>query len=237
MTVRRPAKLVAAGVTALAAALLLTACNDAAGTDGQPAPAATTAAGAASGRPTGTGAGTAGSGRATAPGTTPTGTAPTGTAPTGPAATQAAGTRCKAGELSATVQVQGAGSAMVMLTNKGGRSCTLFGYPGFGGLRADSSADPLAVKREPHPGPPTPITLKPNTTAFAGLRWNSCDKADPTCHVITGLRLTPPDETEQLTAELLGLDGKPVAQLPVSAQGLTAGSLQPSNQGVVFAGP
>ncbi|GAB7184991.1 hypothetical protein ATKI12_4822 [Kitasatospora sp. Ki12] len=219
MTVRRPARIAAAAVTALAAAVLLTACDDDAGAGAQPAPTVTVT-GAGSVQPTSAGKGTV----------------PVAT-PTGPMVGQSAGARCTADELTATVQLQEAGSAMVMVTNKGSRSCTLFGYPGYGGLRPDNSADTLAVKREPHPGPPMAITLKPRTTAFSGLKWSSCDKADPTCHVITGLRLTPPDETKQLTAEVLGLDGKPVVQLPVSAQGLTTGSLQPSNQGVVFAGP
>ncbi|MFI9363450.1 DUF4232 domain-containing protein [Kitasatospora sp. NPDC053057] len=221
MTVRRPAKLVATGVTALAAALLLTACNDDAGTGAQPAPTVTVT-GAAPAQPTG--AGRTATGKATVP----------GAAPTGPMATQPVGTRCKADELAVTVQLQDAGSAMVLLTAKDGRTCTLFGYPGYGGLRADNSVDPLTAKREPYPGAPTAITLKPNTTAFAGLKWNSCDKADPSCHVITGLQLTPPDETKPVTTQVIGLDGQPVTQLLVSAQGLTTGSLQPSNQGVVF---
>ncbi|MFJ8624015.1 DUF4232 domain-containing protein [Kitasatospora sp. NPDC093550] len=219
MTVRRPAGLAAATVAVLAAAVLLTACDDGAGTGAQPAPTVTVT-GAVSAQPTS-------SGKAAVPGATPT----------GPLVSQSAGARCAADELKATVQLQEAGSAMVTLTNKGSRTCTLFGYPGYGGLRPDNGADPLPVKREPHPGAPTVITLKPGTTAFSGLKWSSCDKADPSCHVIGGLRLTPPDETKQLTAEVLGLDGKPVLQLPVSAQGLTTGSLQPSNQGVVFAGP
>ncbi|MEU9047140.1 MULTISPECIES: DUF4232 domain-containing protein [unclassified Kitasatospora] len=219
MTVRRPARLAAAGVTALAAAVLLTACNDDAGTGAQPAPTVTVTAT--------TPAAPTSAGKVTVPGATPA----------GPMVTQSAGARCKADELEATVQLQDAGSAMLILTNKGSRSCTLFGYPGYGGLRPDNSADTIAVKREAHPGPPTAATLKPKTSAFAGLKWNSCDKADPTCHVVAGLQLTPPDETKPLTTEVIGLDGKPVVQLLVSAAGLTTGSLQPSNQGVVFAGP
>ncbi|MFH8381582.1 DUF4232 domain-containing protein [Kitasatospora sp. NPDC018058] len=95
----------------------------------------------------------------------------------------------------------------------------------------------MAVKREPHPGPPVPVTLKSGTTAFAGLEWSDCAKSDPTCHVPSGLRQTPPDETTQLIADVQGVDAKPVVQLLVSAAGLTTGSLQPSNQSVVFVGP
>ncbi|MFJ9773054.1 hypothetical protein ACIRVF_17745 [Kitasatospora sp. NPDC101157] len=36
------------------------------------------------------------------------------------------------------------------------------------------------------------------------------------------------------TAEVIGPDGKPVTQLPVSTEGLTTGSIQPYKQGVVF---
>ncbi|MFI9363449.1 DUF4232 domain-containing protein [Kitasatospora sp. NPDC053057] len=142
--------------------------------------------------------------------------------------------RCTTGELRATVQLQAAGSAMVILENKGGHTCTLFGYPGYRGLRADNRPEALAVKRAPHPGPPEKVTLKPGTAAFAGLKWSACQKSDRSCHVISGLQLTPPDETKQLTAKVLGLDGKPVTQLTVSAAGLTTGSLQPVSQGVVF---
>jgi Protein of unknown function (DUF4232) len=219
MNVRKPARLLVAGAAALAATVLLAACNDDAGAQAQ----------------------STAPGKATAPAAGAPSTGPAATKPSGPAASQtaaqSAGARCTTDELDATVQIQGPGSGMLLLKNKGSRTCTLYGYPGYAGLRADNSVDALPVKREPHPGPPVPITLKPGTNAFAGLTWSSCDKADSTCHVVTGLQLTPPDETRQLIAEVDGTDAKPVLQLLVSAAGLTTGSLQPSNQGVVFAGP
>ncbi|MER7757642.1 DUF4232 domain-containing protein [Kitasatospora sp. NPDC097643] len=212
MTIRRSSRLLAVGTAALAATVLLTGCNDDAGSAAAPA---STAAG---GTTTGTTGGAAGAG---------------GKA-TGPAGSAPAGARCHADELKAAVQLQGPGSAMVILTNKGSRSCTVYGYPGYGGLLADNSPVEVAVKREPYPGQPVLSTLKPGTSAFAGLKWAVCEKSDPKCKVLAGVRLTPPDETTALTAEVLGLDGKPVAQLPVSAAGFTTGTLQPSNQGVVF---
>ncbi|MFG2844797.1 DUF4232 domain-containing protein [Kitasatospora sp. NPDC048296] len=220
MNVRRPSRLLAAGVAALAATVLLTACNDDAGTDAQPtAP-----------------------GKVTVPGVTPTKAAPTGATPThatptGPAATQPASARCTSDELKADVQIQGPGSAMLMLSNKGSRSCTLFGYPGYGGLGYDNGPLVVATKREPHPGPPESITLKPGVTAFAGLKWSDCAKSDPTCHILAGLQVTPPDETTPLVAQVDGVNAQPVTQLLVSAAGLTTGSLQPVSQSVVFAGP
>jgi hypothetical protein len=203
--VRRPSRLLAAGVAALAATVLLTACNDDAGTDAQPS--------------------------------TPGKVTATGATPTGPVTAQPAGARCKTGELDATVQIQGPGSAMLLLSNKGSRTCTLYGYPGYGGLLPDNSAEVVVVNREPHPGPPVLITLKPGVPAFAGLEWSDCAKSDPTCHILSGLQLTPPDETTPLIADVEGVNAQPVVQLLVSAAGLTTGSLQPSRQSVVFTGP
>ncbi|MGC0319030.1 DUF4232 domain-containing protein [Kitasatospora acidiphila] len=153
-----------------------------------------------------------------------------------PSSAAAAGSRCHTDELKADVQLQPdfPGQAMVMLVNKGTRTCTVNGYLGYGGLAADNSRVDLTTKRVAHPGAPIEVTLQPGTTAFSGLKWSACDKADASCKVVTGLVVTPPDETTQLTAKVIGDDGQTVQQLTVSAAGLTVGSLQPGNEGVVF---
>ncbi|WP_344640373.1 DUF4232 domain-containing protein [Kitasatospora cystarginea] len=145
-------------------------------------------------------------------------------------------TRCHTADLKADVQLQPdhPGSAMVMLTNKSTRTCTVHGYLGYGGLLADNSPVVTGSSRVAHPGQPIEVSLKPGVSAFSGLKWTSCDKADPTCKVLAGITITPPDETTQLNANLLGVDGKPVLQLTVSPSGFTVGSLQPVSQGVVF---
>ncbi|MEW1914851.1 DUF4232 domain-containing protein [Kitasatospora sp. NPDC085895] len=206
-----------AAVTTVALGLGAVACTG----DADPAPSKT-AAGAASGGGTGGAAGAfpARSSAARVPA----------------AAGGQAASRCHTSELKADVQIQPdrPGSAMVMLVNKGTRSCTVFGYPGFGGLLADNSRIDVTTARVAQPGPPTQITLKPGTTAFSGLAWAPCDKSDTSCRVLSGLVVTPPDETTQLTAAVIGTDGKAVPQLTVSAAGLKAGTLQPSNQGVLL---
>ncbi|MDH6132161.1 hypothetical protein P3T37_001546 [Kitasatospora sp. MAA4] len=158
-----------------------------------------------------------------------------------PAKPTAAGTarasdRCHTGDLRADIQLQlgGTGSAMVMLVNKSARTCTVDGYLGYGGLLADNSRVTVPTTRSPYPGPPSLITLKPGTTAFSGLKWSTCDKGDVSCKVLAGVVVTPPDETTQLTANVLGLDGAMLPQLLVSSAGFIEGSLQPSNEGVVF---
>ncbi|MFD9125474.1 DUF4232 domain-containing protein, partial [Kitasatospora sp. NPDC059571] len=143
--------------------------------------------------------------------------------------------RCRTTELKADVQLQGTpGSAMVMLTNRGDRTCTVKGYLGYGGLLADNSRSDVATTRVPQPGAPVTVTLKPGTTAFSGLKWTLCDKADASCQVLAGVVVTPPDETTQLTATVYGTDAKTVLQLPVAKAGFTVGTLQPSSQGVLL---
>lgn len=155
-----------------------------------------------------------------------------------PTSSAQASARCHTGELKADLQIQPdhPGSAMVLLTNKGTRTCTLYGYLGYDGLRADNSALHLPTNRVAHPGAPIEVTLKPQTTAFSGLKWTWCDKVSPSCDSVATVVVTPPDETTQLTATVLGTDGKPLDRemLAVSRAGFTVGSLQPSNQGVVF---
>jgi hypothetical protein len=147
-----------------------------------------------------------------------------------PAATD----RCHTADLKADVQLQKDGSAMTIVTNKVSRTCTVNGYLNYRGLLADNSAVAVPTKHEAHPGAPVHVTLKPGTSAFSGLKWTSCDKADASCKVLAGVQVTPPEETTHLTATVIGTDGKTVLQLAVSAAGFTAGSLQPASQGVVF---
>jgi hypothetical protein len=142
--------------------------------------------------------------------------------------------RCHVADLKADIQVQGDGSAMAILTNKSSRTCTVTGYLNYRGLLADNSTVAVTTKHVANPGAPVPITLKPGISAFSGVKWTSCDKADANCTVLAGMRVTPPEETTQLTATVIGTDGKPLPQLTVSSAGFTAGSLQPSSQGVVF---
>ncbi|MFE4974186.1 DUF4232 domain-containing protein [Kitasatospora sp. NPDC056651] len=155
------------------------------------------------------------------------------TVPGDPMAAQAAASRCRSDEIGATVQVKGAGSALLTVRNKSDHTCTLYGYPGIGGLRADNTVDVLPGTHEARPAGPVLVTLKPDKSGYAGFRWSACEKSDATCHTITGLQVTPPDERAPVIAEVLGADGKPVGELLVSAAGLTVGTLQPSDEKVL----
>jgi hypothetical protein len=220
---QRPATAVRAAA-AVTAALTLTL-----GAVGCSSSGTTAAAPAAS--PAAAGAAAPGAGAASASPAAQADAAPTAAA----AATATGPDRCHTSELKADVQLQGTpGSAMVMLTNKGDRTCTVKGYLGYGGLLADNSRVDVATSRVARPGAPVTVTLKPGTTAFSGLKWTLCDKADATCQVLAGIVVTPPDETTQVTATVYGTDAKTVLQLPVARAGFTVGTLQPSSQGVLL---
>lgn len=160
--------------------------------------------------------------------------APPSTASAGHSPAGTGSDRCHTADLKADVQLQKDGSAMTMLTNKGSRTCRVNGYLTYRGLLADNSAVTVPTKYQAHPGAPVPVTLKPGTSAFSGVKWTSCDKAAASCTVLAGVQVTPPDETTHVTATVLGTDGRALLQLAVSSAGFTAGSLQPASQGVVF---
>jgi hypothetical protein len=217
---------VAVAATVLALGLGAVACND---------DASSTSASSTSAAPP---AGSGGAGASAKP-TTPGGSGSSVT-PAAPASHGGkAADRCHTADLKADIQMQplpDAPTAMVMLTNKSSRTCTVYGYLGYGGRLSDGNSTVVTgSSRVAHPGQPVEVSLKPGVSAFSGLKWSTCDKAEPTCKVLDAITITPPDETTQLTADLIGIDGKPVHQvLTVSAAGFTVGSLQPISQGVVF---
>jgi hypothetical protein len=227
-------KAAAVAASTVALALGAVACNDDTSSTGSNPPA--TAAPSAS--HTGAAGGSGGSGSGGSTGGSGTAKPTPKQSQSGSAKPVASGNRCRTDELKAYIQLEpplgNTNSALLKLANVGNRSCDLSGYAGLGGLLADNSRLSLNTNRVPFPFPPTDTnTIKPGDNAFAGIKWNPCDKADTTCHVLGGLLVTPPDQTTQLTAEITGEDNKPLQQLTVSAAGITIGTLQPT-VGVLF---
>ncbi|GAA1969694.1 DUF4232 domain-containing protein [Kitasatospora viridis] len=225
-------KAAAIAASTVALAMGAVACNDdgsGSGTANPPA-ASHAAGGSASGGSTGATGGSGGSGGA--------GASTGGSGGAGSAKPSSTADRCRPDELKAYIQMEpplgNMSAGLLKLANVGKRTCDITGYPGLGGLLADNSQINLNTTRVPYPFPPTDkITIKPGDNAFAGMKWNSCDKGDTTCHVLGGLVVTPPDQKSQLVAELTGLDNKPVIQVLVSSAGITVGTLQPT-VGVLF---
>ncbi|MEU9127997.1 DUF4232 domain-containing protein [Kitasatospora sp. NPDC048540] len=194
-------------VLAACAALTLSACqDDGSGTaQGAPAAAPTTATGASPGGGPASG-GQASTGPASgAPGKG--GTSPTA-APTGPAG-GGQSTKCKTSDLTITaadrtITGDAENTVVVELKNHSGKDCTLSGYAG---VDLKTSAGTLSAKRSGEPvvtgvvktGKSTyfGISYPANTSGGSGVR-------------ITGLVVTPPDETHPVTLPWPGAGSLPV---------------------------
>ncbi|SDY95789.1 Protein of unknown function [Amycolatopsis xylanica] len=125
------------------------------------------------------------------------------------------------------------GKALLALTNTGTGPCTLQGWPTVGFLAANDSAIKVPVKKVDQPGAGPKIVLEPGRSAFAGVKWTTCDKGEDTCFVATTVKVTAPGTTKPVVADFIGAEGggQKVTQLPVSS--VEVGTLQPSTQGVV----
>ncbi|MFI9788729.1 DUF4232 domain-containing protein [Kitasatospora sp. NPDC051984] len=191
----RVRKFAVAALTVAAAAFSLTACQsdeEAGGAQGAPtaAPAASTGA-SPSGGPVSGGPG----GRSTPPATAPAGAGKAGKCRTADLAITAAD-RTITGDADNTVVVE--------LKNRGGKDCTLSGYAG---VDLKTSAGTLSAKRSGEPvvagvvaaGKSTyfGISYPANTSGGSGVR-------------ITGLVVTPPDETQSVTLPWPGAASLPV---------------------------
>lgn len=115
--------------------------------------------------------------------------------------------RCHTGDLSGSVQNQDAGAgqryADLVLRNDSGRPCTVYGYGGMQLVDASGRPLPTNLQREADPGPSL-VHLAPGATTRSTLHWTVVatgdEPTDAPCEPEpAGARVTPPDETDQLT--------------------------------------
>ncbi|WP_406132535.1 DUF4232 domain-containing protein [Streptomyces zaomyceticus] len=198
----------------IAAGLSLTACNGDDGT-GQGAPPAASTTPSSAGGPD---AGSPDQGD----GKTPTGRTPTGQGSTGGGGTGGSGTgeeaeagRCRTGDLEITatdntIEGDPDGTVVVQLRNSGGRDCVVSGYAGVD-LKTD--AGPLSAKRTGEQ--PTPITLKSGKSTAFGITY-PVNRTGGSGVRVTGLLVTPPNETKTVTLAWPGAATLPVTEGPGS---------------------
>lgn len=111
-------------------------------------------------------------------------------------------TRCHTADLSAHLTGSDAGAgqryAGLVLTNTSSKPCTLYGYVGIGLLGKDG-AMPTNLIRDA--GPQHHLTVSPGESAATSLHWSAIPGRgeDSGCPAPTGVQITPPDETTQLT--------------------------------------
>ncbi|WP_030184235.1 DUF4232 domain-containing protein [Streptomyces violaceorubidus] len=197
---------------ALAAGLSLTACQNDDGTDQSAAPPAASTASSSNG-----GSASAGSdqeGGTDSADKTPDGAGGSGgTGGTGGAGgTEKDGkaAKCRTDELEftamdATIDGDTEGTVAVDLKNGGGRECTLTGYAG---VDLKTNAGTLSARRTGEQA--TPVVLKDGENVTFGITYPINDTGGSGVRV-TGLVVTPPNETKSVT-----LDWPGGASLPVS---------------------
>ncbi|WP_367132725.1 DUF4232 domain-containing protein [Saccharothrix sp. HUAS TT1] len=112
--------------------------------------------------------------------------------------------RCGADVLAASVEPSDAGAGnrygKLVVTNNGGRPCTLNGYSGLQLLDASGEPVPTDLQRTPDPGP-SPVVLAPGSAAVANLHWTVVPTGDepvdqPCQEEAARAAAIPPDETE-----------------------------------------
>ncbi|GHA60090.1 hypothetical protein GCM10010330_09730 [Streptomyces tendae] len=197
---------------ALAAGLSLTACqNDDGGSDQGAAPPASSAASSSNG-----GSGSAGSDQqdgSDSAGKSPNGTGGTdgtgGSGGTGGAGEDGKAAKCSTDELEitaidATIGGDSDGTVAVDLKNGGGRDCSLAGYAGVD-LKTNSGT--VSAERTGDPAPR--IVLGDGETVTFGITYPINDSGGSGVR-ITGLVVTPPDETKSVTLDWPGGSSLPV---------------------------
>lgn len=188
---------------ALAAGLSLTACQNDDGTDQGATPPTASAPSAADG-----GSGSAGSDQEG--GTGSGGKTPNGSGGTGGSGEDGRTAKCRTDELEitaidATVGGDDRGTVAVDLKNGGGRDCTLEGYAG---VDLKTNAGTLSAKRTGEQAPT--VVLADGDTVTFGITYPVNDTGGSGVR-ITGLVVTPPNETKSVT-----LDWPGAASLPVT---------------------
>jgi hypothetical protein len=132
-------------------------------------------------------------------------TAPTTAPPTGSeSAPPSAGTKCTAKDLKGSVAPLDAAAgnryAELVVTNKSGRMCTMYGYGGLQFIDGDGKATPTQLSRQPDPGPAV-VTLPPGGSAAKKLHWGVVPSGNesqtgPCEPPSAGVRIIPPDDTQ-----------------------------------------
>ena len=144
---------------------------------------------------------------------------------------------CRTGDVKAVVTFQpdrtdrASRMAMVTLTNTTKSACVVDGWASISLVNAADEVVPVKTTQVDQPGAPVRTTLKPGTSAFAGVKWTACDKAVASCGVGNTLRFNLRASTDGDVAELEGFPNPAASDITMAK--LQLGSLQPSRQGVV----
>ncbi|MGN3958814.1 DUF4232 domain-containing protein [Streptomyces sp. WAC8370] len=199
---------------ALAAGLSLTACQNDDGTDETSAPPAASAPSSPDGGSASAGTGSAGADQEGG-GSDSAGKSPAGTGGTGGATEDGKAAKCRTDELEitaidATVGGDSEGTVAVDLKNGGGRDCTLAGYAG---VDLKTNAGTLSAERTGEQA--DPVVLADGENVTFGITYPINDTGGSGVR-ITGLVVTPPNETKSVTLDWPGGASLPASDTPGS---------------------
>ncbi|AXE81512.1 DUF4232 domain-containing protein [Streptomyces atratus] len=189
---------------AIVAGLSLTACQNGDEDMGQSAPSSASTASSTSGSSSSGGSDQDGGKDSAGKGSGGHGTA----AGTGSNENDKVG-KCRTDELEitamdSTIDGDTDGTVAVQLKNGGGRDCVLSGYAG---VDLKTSSGSLSAKRTGEKA--TPMTLKDGKSVYFGINY-PINTSGGSGVRITGLVVTPPDETKSVTLDWPGADTLPV---------------------------
>jgi len=153
---------------------------------------------------------------------------------TAPAEAAAGGTAaaCAPADVSADLTLQPGGTrGLLAVTNTSGSACQVSGSPGVRLLNPAAEPVPLRVSKVDQPGPAEPVVLEPGRTAFGGLKWTGCEKSAASCGAGNAIEVELPGASAWTGVELQGFPAP--EKVAITMRSIQAGTLQPSNQGVV----
>ena len=122
-------------------------------------------------------------------------------------------------------------SGLVTVTNSSDHTCKVRGHFAIALINPAGETVDVPLKFVDQPGKAVTVSLRPGTSAFAGIKWTVCDKGDSDCRVGNSLRYNLQSSGHGKVAELEGFP--PAEKNAITMGSLQIGTLQPSRQGVV----
>jgi hypothetical protein len=140
---------------------------------------------------------------------------------------------CRTEDMSAviTAQPHAENVALVTLTNAGPDACRVDGWARISLVNAANMVVDVNTEKVDQPGPPTPTTVEPDRSVWAGIKWTTCDKGSSDCAAGNTLKFSLDASADDKPAELEGFPNPEASNITMGS--LQIGSLQPSRQGVV----
>jgi uncharacterized protein DUF4232 len=122
-------------------------------------------------------------------------------------------------------------SGLVTVTNTSDHTCKVRGHFAIAPITPANETTDVPLEMVDQPGKAITVNLRPRASAFAGIKWTVCDKADSDCRVGNSLRYNLQSSGNGKIAELEGFPSAEKNAITMSS--MQIGTLQPIRTGVV----